>query len=102
MRIVVMFDLPTETKESKKEYSAFRNFLLRDGYDMIQFSVYSRICRDGEAAQIHVKRLKFWAPPKGAVRVILITNKQFADAVIVTGDKKAQEKRINESQLLLF
>jgi len=102
MRIVVMFDLPTETKESKKNYGQFRNFLLRDGYDMIQFSVYSRICRDGDDARIHIKRMKLWAPPKGAVRVILITNKQFSEAVIVTGYKKVQEKRINESQLLLF
>jgi CRISPR-associated endonuclease Cas2 len=49
-----------------------------------------------------MKRLKMWAPRKGAVRVLLITNKQFADAKILTGQKKYQEKIINEKQLLLF
>ena len=69
---------------------------------MIQYSVYSRICSNLDMAETHLKRLRFWAPRKGAVRVLLLTNKQFADAIILTGDKKYQEKRINESQLLLF
>jgi CRISPR-associated protein Cas2 len=102
MRIIVMFDLPTDTIENKKLYARFRKFLICDGYTMIQYSVYSRICRDGESARLHIERLKRRAPQEGAVRVLLITNKQFADAVIVTGIKTNQEKKINESQLLLF
>lgn len=97
-----MFDLPTGTNKNKKDYIDFRRFLLRDGYDMIQYSVYSRICRDGESARRHIERMKLWAPRAGAIRVLLITNKQFAEAVIVTGKKKDQEKKINEAQLLLF
>lgn len=102
MRILVMFDLPVETKQNKIDYTIFRRFLIQDGYDMLQFSVYSRLCQNWDQAETHTKRLKSWAPRKGAVRVLLLTNKQFADAVILTGDKKYQEKRINESQLLLF
>jgi len=97
-----MFDLPVETKENKHEYTIFRRFLIQDGYDMLQFSVYSRICSSLDSAHTHLKRLKSWAPRKGAVRVMLITNKQFADAIILTGVKKAQEKKVNEAQLLLF
>lgn len=97
-----MFDLPTETNKNKKDYIDFRKFLIRDGYDMIQYSVYSRICRDGESARRHIDRMKLWAPKTGAIRVILITNKQFAEAVIVSGKKTTQEKKLNESQLLLF
>ncbi len=102
MRILVMFDLPVKTKRNKFDYTLFRRFLINDGYDMIQFSVYSRLCQNLDQAQTHMKRLKMWAPRKGAVRVLLITNKQFADAKILTGQKKYQEKIINEKQLLLF
>lgn len=102
MRIVVMFDLPTDTKPARKIYSEFRRYLINAGYDMLQYSVYSRICPNRDAADEHVRRLQVNAPKKGAVRVILITNKQFAEAVIVTGQKKAQEKRVNDAQMLLF
>lgn len=102
MRILVMFDLPTKTKKNKVDYTIFRRFLIRDGYDMIQLSVYSRICPNTDAAGKHINRLKVWTPRKGAVRVLLVTNKQFADTLILTGSRTPQEKRINEAQLLLF
>ncbi|MFA5831705.1 MAG: CRISPR-associated endonuclease Cas2 [Candidatus Paceibacterota bacterium] len=102
MRMLVMFDLPTDGKENKKYYTDFRKFLLRDGYDMIQFSVYSRICANLDAVDKHLKRLRHVAPRKGAVRVITITNKQYGDAEIVTGERRRQEKRMNEAQISLF
>ena len=97
-----MFDLPTESKENKKDYTDFRKFLLRDGYDMLQFSIYSRICPNLDSVHTHTKRLRHIAPRKGAVRVITVTNKQFAEAEILTGERKYQEKKITEAQLLLF
>jgi len=102
MRIVVMFDLPTNTKEHRKEYTKFHSFLMRDGYDMLQYSVYARICPNGDSADKHLKRLRTYSPSKGAVRVITITNKQFAEAHIITGDRTRQEKRVTEAQMLLF
>ena len=43
MRMLVFFDLPVVTKTHRRAYTVFRRFLLNDGYDMIQFSVYGRI-----------------------------------------------------------
>jgi len=97
-----MFDLPVDSKENKKEYTDFRKFLLRDGYDMLQFSIYSRICPNLDAVHAHTKRLRRVAPRRGAVRVITVTNKQFAEAEILTGEKKPQENRITNKQILLF
>jgi CRISPR-associated protein Cas2 len=102
MRLLIMFDLPVDTKHSKREYATFRKFLLKDGYDMIQFSVYSRICANSDAAETHLQRARQMAPRKGAVRSLLITNKQFAEAVILNGRKKYQEKKVNENQLLFL
>ena len=44
MRIVVFFDLPVVTAKEKKAAAKFRKFLIKDGYNMMQWSVYSRIC----------------------------------------------------------
>ena len=43
MRIIVLFDLPTVTKAERRAYTLFRRFLINDGYDMIQFSIYGRV-----------------------------------------------------------
>ena len=48
MRILVFFDLPTNNKKERKEASRFRNFLITDGYDMLQFSVYGLTTVNGK------------------------------------------------------
>lgn len=40
MRMLVLFHLPAITKADRRAYTVFRRFLLNDGCDMIQFSVY--------------------------------------------------------------
>ena len=35
-----IIDLPVVTKAERRAYTVFRRFLINDGYDMIQFSVY--------------------------------------------------------------
>ena len=57
MRMMVLFDLPTVTKSEKRAYTLFRRFLLNDGYDMIQFSIYGRILNGNDAEEKHMKRL---------------------------------------------
>lgn len=102
MRLIVMFDLPVVSDKNRKQATKFRNYLMKDGYDMLQYSVYSRICANADAVDKHIKRLITNTPLQGAVRILTITNKQFSEAVIAAGQKDPQEKRINESQLILF
>ena len=40
--MIVAFDLPVVEKEQRKAATRFRKFLLDDGYQMLQFSVYAR------------------------------------------------------------
>ena len=58
MRIIVFFDLPTLTKTDRRNASRLRNFLVKDGYVMLQLSVYSRICKGKDDVEKHAKRLK--------------------------------------------
>ena len=58
MWIIVMFDLPTDTKEVRKAYHEFREVLLNDGFTMLQFSVYARHSPSEENAVVHENRVK--------------------------------------------
>ncbi len=102
MRILILFDLPMVSKKDKKQYTDFRRFLIRDGYSMVQYSVYARICPNLDTVQTHIKRLEMSAPEHGAVRSIVVTNKQYAEAKIITGKWKPQEKMVREQQISLF
>ena len=82
MWVLVMFDLPTETKKDRKAASDFRRDMLRDGFAMFQFSMYLRHCPSVENAEVHIKRVKKFLPDKGHVGIMCITDKQFGDMEI--------------------
>jgi CRISPR-associated protein Cas2 len=65
MWVLVLFDLPTETKKEKKAHSDFRKKLVTDGFTMFQFSIYLRHCPSRENAEVHIKRIKGFLPEKG-------------------------------------
>ena len=85
MWVLVMFDLPTETKQARRDYTRFRKNLLEDGFFRLQYSVYIRHCPSRENADVHIGRVKTSLPPDGEVRVITITDKQFGRMLIFLG-----------------
>ena len=97
-----MFDLPTKTKNDKKSYIDFRRFLLNDGFDMMQYSIYSRLCPSNDIAEKHTKRIVTNTPKKGSIRMMTITNKQYADMKILAGKKTTNERRITSENLTIF
>lgn len=88
MWVIVLFDLPTDTKAARKRYTQFRNHLLKDGFSMMQYSVYIRHCASDENAEVHVKRIKACLPRDGEVRIIKITDKQFGRIQVYYGKKR--------------
>ena len=102
MRLLVFFDLPVVDPIDRRNYTVFRKFLLRDGYDMVQFSVYSRISNTQESVEKHVARLKANLPPAGSVRCMQVTEKQYAAILILVGTRSVQEENVTCEQLLLF
>ncbi len=99
--ILVLFDLPTETKKDRKIYAKFRKNLLQDGFTMFQFSIYLRHCPSRENADVHLKRLKRWLPEKGHIGILTITDKQFGQMEIYYGEEK-QKVQTGWQQLELF
>lgn len=91
MRLMIFFDLPTKTKAEKKAASQFRTFLKKDGYYMMQWSVYSKICNGADAVDMHKRRLKDNLPPYGSIRTLTLTEKQFESIDILLGIRKPNE-----------
>jgi len=79
MWLFVFFDLPTTTDTEKKKHAKFRKDLLKDGFSMLQLSVYIRHCASKESAQVHTKRVEKMLPSKGQVSILEITDKQYGN-----------------------
>ncbi|MFG0250333.1 MAG: CRISPR-associated endonuclease Cas2 [Phycisphaeraceae bacterium JB051] len=101
MWIITMFDLPTDTKLARRQYAQFRKNLIKDGFTMMQFSVYTRHCASEDNAQVHITRVQQMIPPQGEVRIVLITDKQFERMRVFWG-KKRKKPEPPPQQLELF
>lgn len=101
MWVIVLFDLPTETKEEKKNHSQFRKSLLKEGFNMFQFSIYSRPCGSREVADKFIAKVKKLLPEKGHVGILSITDKQFGSMEIFYGFEKKKPPKMPE-QLSMF
>lgn len=99
--VIVMFDLPTDTVQARKQYTLFRKHLLNDGFVMMQYSIYMRHSASNENAQVHAKRIKARLPSDGEVRIIKITDKQFGRIEVFYGKKRRPIEKTPE-QLSLF
>lgn len=83
MRLMVMFDLPTGSQVERKSYAEFRKFLIKDGYIMDQFSVYTRVMLSRDSANSHIQRLKANLPKAGRVTALMLTEKQYEDREVL-------------------
>lgn len=102
MRLIVMFDLPVQTKVERKAATDFRKFLENDGYTRMQFSVYSRIVNGIDGIEKHRKRLNLALPDHGNIRLLTITERQYAKMVFLVGTQSQQEKMVGEQLQLNF
>ena len=101
MWVIVMFDLPVDTKKAKRQYAQFRKSLLKDGFVKMQYSVYRRHCASEENADVHTARIEACVPPEGEVRVLKITDKQYERMRIFLGRKRKPPEN-PPAQLELF
>lgn len=101
MWLMVMFDLPTITREEKRAYTKFRKYLIGEGFIQMQYSVYAKYLASRENAQKYYRYIKAAVPPGGHVRLLMITDKQFSEMVSLYG-KNIEEVERKPEQLLLF
>ena len=101
MWVLVLFDLPTETKKQRSQATRFRKELIDDGFTMFQFSIYLRHCPSRENSEVHIRRTKSKLPEFGKVGIICITDKQFGQMEIFFS-KKETDLPTGPQQLELF
>lgn len=101
MWVLVLYDLPTDTKANMKAANRFRKDLLDDGFGLFQFSMYIRHCPSRENADVHIRRVKAMLPKYGKVAIMCITDKQFGDIEIFFARSK-EEPPPTWQQLELF
>ena len=89
MWLFVFFDLPVTTKKERRDASLFRKKLIKDGFVMMQFSVYNRHCASKESAEVHITRVRGMVPEKGQVSILSVTDKQYGNIVNFWGKKSA-------------
>ena len=86
MRLLVFFDLPTETTEDKREYRRFRKTLLKNGFIMLQESVYCRLFVTPSAEQTAMDVIRKNKPSSGVVQMLSVTEKQFSKMEYLVGE----------------
>jgi CRISPR-associated protein Cas2 len=101
MWMLAMFDLPVETAENRRNYTRFRKALLKDGFMMLQYSVYARFIPSEEAAAAHRRIVRAVVPPLGQVRIVGLTDHQFGKMEVFYG-RKPRPPEQPPAQLLLF
>lgn len=93
MWVMVMFDLPTEEREDRREYSRFRKHLLSNGFVQLQYSVYARYCNSLDQAARQGGYVAAAVPPEGEVRVLTITEKQFQRMRVFLGKTRKRPEQ---------
>ncbi|WHL24452.1 CRISPR-associated endonuclease Cas2 [Streptococcus iniae] len=87
MRMILMFDMPTDTSEERKAYRKFRTFLLSEGFIMHQFSVYSKLLLNNSANTAMIDWLQENNPKSGNITLLTVTEKQFARMIYLNGNR---------------
>lgn len=102
MRILCMFDLPTNTREEKRAYRDFRKYLLKNGFQMLQYSIYIRTCPNRSAVNKYFNRIRNNSPKKGNIKLIYITERQYEDMLdIICQDEKRKNILGPENVILI-
>jgi CRISPR-associated protein Cas2 len=101
MRLMVMFDLPVETSDNRRDYRKFRKMLLIEGFLMLQESIYVRITTNKQSAILLENRLAKLAPPEGLVQTLMVTEKQYASMRFLVGESKNDIKNSDDRLVII-
>ena len=90
MWLIAMFDLPVDKPELRRQYAQFRKALLKEGFTMLQYSVYVRYAASEDSERVYRRRVHDALPAHGQVRVVSVTDRQFEKMEVYVGKKRAR------------
>jgi len=97
-----MFDLPVETKTQVRVYNKFRKQLIKEGFLMLQYSIYIKTCINREAANGTINIIKKYLPKNGHIRSLIITEKQYENMVVLLGEEDKNIKILGDNRTIMF
>ena len=101
MRILVMFDLPVTTAAYRRSYTKFRKYLIKNGFLMLQESVYCKLAQNSVVAGSIIENIKKNKPEEGLVQVLKVTEKQFSKMEYIVGESKSNVLTSDERLVIL-
>lgn len=100
MWLFALFDLPVKEKDQRRAYTKFRKLLLMEGFTQLQYSVYAQYCASEEATLAKRSRIRQSLPFEGQVRLVSVTDKQFASMEVFLGKARGNpEEPLGQSLL---
>lgn len=99
MRLMVFFDLPMLTDKDRREYTRFHKFLLKNGFIMMQKSVYTKLIINNVTSLSVKQRIYNNLPKVGIVELLEITENQFSKIEYLVG--KEQTSVIDSMERLI-
>ncbi|MEE1517987.1 MAG: CRISPR-associated endonuclease Cas2 [Lachnospiraceae bacterium] len=101
MRVMVFFDLPVLTEKNRKDYRAFRKFLIKSGFLMLQESVYCKLAQNATVADTILENVRKNKPDSGLVQVLRVTEKQYAKMELVVGENNSTVMDTDERLVII-
>lgn len=101
MRVIVLFDLPSITNREKKIYHQFHHYLEKEGFVMMQESVYTKLVLNGSVAKSIITKIKNNTPAKGLVQLLTITEKQYSQIECITGQYHSNHIESEERLIII-
>lgn len=101
MRLMVMFDLPVETAKQKKNYRLFRKALINEGFLMMQYSIYVRICINRQSINALETKIKSFIPKDGTVQTLVLTENQYNSMHFLSGNRTDDVKNNSKRTIIL-
>ncbi|QVI34053.1 CRISPR-associated endonuclease Cas2 [Lacticaseibacillus chiayiensis] len=101
MRLMIMFDLPVETSEDRRNYRKFRRALIDEGFLMMQYSIYVRVCKTKKSATYMEHRIATVKPPVGIVQTLMITEAQYQAMHFMVGTEKQDIRNLADRTVII-
>lgn len=89
MRLLLFFDLPTETSKNRLDYTRFHKFLIKNGFIMMQKSVYSKLVINNVTSAAVKAKISKNLPPTGIIELLEVTENQFSRIEYLIGEKQS-------------
>lgn len=96
-----MFDLPVGTAAERRNYSLFRKYLIKNGFLMMQESVYCKIAPNATVADFIIENVRKNRPSSGLVQLLKVTEKQYARMEYIIGEAKSEVLDSDERLVIL-